>query len=54
MKYDGSRLSILAQGRSPFRLSALEAAYIKTSNPAHCREKDFEDSLRIEQIFHPD
>ena len=37
--YDDSRFSILAQGRSPFHLSDLEATFIKTSNPALCRQK---------------
>ena len=31
--YNDSRFSIFAQGRSPFYLSALEATFIKTSNP---------------------
>ena len=39
--YDDSRFSILAQGRSPFHLSALEATFIKTSNPALCRQKEY-------------
>ena len=34
--YDDSRFSILAQGRSPVHLSALEATFIKTSNPVLC------------------
>ena len=38
---------ILAQGRSPFSLSALEATFIKTSNPALCRQKEFVYSLKI-------
>ena len=45
--YDDSRFSILAQGRSPFHLSALEATFIKTSNPAHCRQKEIVYSLKI-------
>ena len=45
--YDDSRFSILAQGRSPFHLSALEATFIKTSNPALCRQKEFIYSLKI-------
>ena len=45
--YDNSRFSILAQGRSPFHLSALEATFIKTSNPALCRQKEFVYSLKI-------
>ena len=45
--YDDSRFSILAQGHSPFHLSALEATFIKTSNPALCRQKEFVYSLKI-------
>ena len=45
--YDDSRFSILAQGRSPFHLSALEATFVKTSNPALCRQKEFVYSLKI-------
>ena len=45
--YDDSRFSILARGRSPFHLSALEATFIKTSNPALCRQKEFVYSLKI-------
>ena len=45
--YDDNRFSILAQGRSPFHLSALEATFIKTSNPALCRQKEFVYSLKI-------
>ena len=45
--YDDSRFSILAQGRSPFHLYALEATFIKTSNPALCRQKEFVYSLKI-------
>ena len=39
--YDDSRFSILAQGRSPLHLSAFEATFIKTSNPALCRQIEF-------------
>ena len=39
--YDDSRFSILAQCRSRFHLYALEATFIKTSNPALCRQKEF-------------
>ena len=45
--YDDSRFSILAQGRSFFHLSALKATFIKTSNPACCRQKEFVYSLKI-------
>ena len=37
--YNDSRFPILAQGRSPFHLSAQEATFIRTSNPALCRRK---------------
>ena len=39
--------SILAIGRSPFHLSALEATFIKTSNPILCRQKEFVYSLQV-------
>ena len=45
--YDDSRFSILAQGHAPFHLSALEAAFIRTSNPAFCRQKDLSTALRL-------
>ena len=38
--YDDSRFSILAQGRSPFHLPALEASFIKTSNPASANKNN--------------
>ena len=45
--YDDIRFSIFAQGHSPFHLSALEATFIKTSNPALCRQKEFVYNLKI-------
>ena len=45
--YDDSRLSILAQRHQPLHLSALEATFIKTSNPALCRQNEFVYSLKI-------
>ena len=45
--YDDNRFSVLAQGRSPFYLTALEVTFIKTSNPAFCRQKEFVYSLKI-------
>ena len=39
--YDDSLLSILAKGRSPFHLSALQVTFIETSNPILCRQKEF-------------
>ena len=47
--YDDSRFSTLAHGRSPFHLSTFEATFIKTSNPAFCRQKEFVYSLKIVQ-----
>ena len=44
---DDSRFSIHAQGRSPFHPPTLETTFIKTSNPALCRQKDFVFSLNI-------
>ena len=38
--YDDRRFSILAQGRSPFHLSAVKATFIKASNSALCRQKN--------------
>ena len=40
-------LFLHAQGRSPFHLSALEATFIKTYNPARCQQKEFVHSLKI-------
>ena len=45
--YDDIRFSILAQGLSPFHLSALEATFIKTSNPALWWGTEFMFSLNI-------
>ena len=42
-----SPFCILAKGRSPFHLSALEATFIKTSNPILCRQKEFVYNLKI-------
>ena len=39
--------AIHAQGRSRFHLSALEATFIKASNPALCRKEQFVYSLKI-------
>ena len=47
---DDSMFSILAKGRSPFHLSALEATFIKTSNPILCRQKEFVYSLKIMHV----
>ena len=45
--YVDSRFSILAQGHFSFHLSALEASFIKTSNHALCRQKEFVCSFKI-------
>ena len=39
--------AILAKGCSPFHLSALEATFIKTSNPILGRQKEFVYNLKI-------
>ena len=44
---DDSMFSILAKGRLPFHLSALEATFIKTSNSILCRQKEFVYNLKI-------
>ena len=49
--YNDSMFSILAKGRSPFHLSALEATFIKTSNPKLCRQKEFVYNLKIFACF---
>ena len=49
--YDDSMFSILAKGRSPFHLSALEATFIKTSNPILCRQKEFVYNLKILHVY---
>ena len=38
--------AILAQGRSRFHLSALEATFIKASNPALCRKETIRVQLK--------
>ena len=45
--YDDSMFSILAKERSTFHLSALEATFIKTSNPILFRQKEFVFNLKI-------
>ena len=45
--WDDNMFSILAKGRSLFHLSALEATFIKTSNPILCRQKEFVYNLKI-------
>ena len=45
--YDDNMFSILTKERLPFHLSALEAIFIKTSNPILCRQKEFVYNLKI-------
>jgi len=45
--YDDKQFSILAEDRSPFYLSILEAIFIKTSNPILCRQKEFVYKLTL-------
>ena len=45
--YDDGRFSIIAQGRSPFNLSVLEATFTKMSNPALCQQKQFVYTLQL-------
>ena len=41
------RFAILAKGRSAFHLSALEATFVKVSQPILCRQKEFVYALKI-------
>ena len=47
LHYSDDRFSILSKGRSAFHLSALEATYIKVSQPILCRQKEFVYALKI-------
>ena len=47
LHYSNEKFSILARGRSSFRLSALEATFIKSLNPLLCKQKEFVYSLKI-------
>ena len=44
--YNDDKFSILARGRSLFRLSALEAAFIKSLKPILCQQKELVYSLK--------
>ena len=46
-KYNDSKFSILASGRTSFHLSTLEATYIKTSKPNLCKQEEFVCGLKI-------
>ena len=41
MHYADGKFGIIGQARSSFHLSVLESVYIKTQNPALCRQKEF-------------
>ena len=45
--YDDSQSSILAQGRTLFHLSTLEATFIKILQPELCRQKEFVYTLKL-------
>ena len=45
------KFSILAQGRTAFRLSTLEATYIKTYKLNFCKQKGFVYDLKIAHYF---
>ena len=45
--YSDNKFSILARGRSPFHLSALEATFIKSLNPDLCKQKEFVYTLKL-------
>ena len=47
LHYSDDRFSILSKGRSAFHLSALEATYIKVSQPILCQQKEFVYALKI-------
>ena len=44
--YDDNQLSILAEGRTLFHLSTLEATLIKMLTPEFCRQKEFVYTLK--------
>ena len=46
-QYSDTNFSILAQGRTSFHLSALEAMFIKSFQPNLCQHKEFLYSLKI-------
>ena len=46
-QYNDNKFSILARGRTSFHLSALEATFIKSSQPNLCRHKEFVYSLKL-------
>ena len=45
--YTDDNFRIIGQARSSFHLSVLESVYIKTQNPALCRQKEFIFSLGL-------
>ena len=47
LHHSDDRFSILSKGCSAFHLSAIEATYIKVSQPILCRQKEFVYALKI-------
>ena len=45
--YSDKKFKILATARNSFQLSLLEVAYIKTTRPVLCRQKEFVYTLKI-------
>ena len=45
--YTNDNFRIIGQARSSFHLGILESVYIKTQNPALCRQKEFAFSLKL-------
>ena len=45
--YDDEQCSIMANGRSRFYLSTLEATYIKTLKPELCRQREVVYTLKL-------
>ena len=45
--YSDEKFAILLFGRLPFRLSVLEAVYIKSCKPNLCRQKEFVYNLKL-------
>jgi len=47
LHYNKDKFSVLAQARTSFHLSVLEATFIKSLNPLLCKQKEFVYSLKI-------
>ena len=51
LHYSNEKFSILAQGRSSFHFSVLEATFVKSFNPLLCKQKEFVYSLKFLNLF---